>query len=159
YFVLSHGRRAHAPTIESVHADLELTVEGWRAWARTSNLPQFHPAEVLRSALCLKMHVYQDTGAIIAAATTSIPEAMGSARTWDYRYCWLRDSAFVVEALRRLSYLDDGERFLRFLRDVAESGPLQPVYAIDGGRELAESFLPHLRGFGGNGHVRIGNAA
>ena len=159
FFVLSHGRRAHAPTLESVHSDLELTVEGWRTWARTSNLPQFHPAEVLRSALCLKLHVYQDTGAIIAAATTSIPEAMGSARTWDYRYCWLRDAAFVVEALRRLSYLDDGERFLRFLRDVAESGPLQPVYAIDGGRELTESLLPHLRGFGGNGHVRIGNAA
>jgi GH15 family glucan-1,4-alpha-glucosidase len=159
YFVLSHGRRAHPPTLDGVLSDLELTIEGWRAWAQTSNLPQFHAAEVLRSALCLKLHVCHDTGAIIAAATTSIPEAMGTERTWDYRYCWLRDAAFVVEALRRLSYLDDGERFLRFLRDVAESGPLQPVYAIDGGRELEETLLPHLSGFGGNGHVRVGNAA
>jgi GH15 family glucan-1,4-alpha-glucosidase len=159
YFVLSHGRRSELPTLETVLLDLDRTVAGWRAWARTSNLPGFFPGEVLRSALCLKLHVSHDTGAIIAAATTSIPEAMGTERTWDYRYCWLRDAAFVVEALRRLSYLDDGERFLRFLRDVAESGPLQPVYGIDGSRSLEEVFLPHLAGFGGNGHVRVGNAA
>jgi len=159
FFVLSHGRREIAPQIEDVLADLDRTVAGWRAWARHCNLPLFHPHEVLRSALCLKLHTCVDTGAIIAAATTSIPEAMGTERTWDYRYCWLRDAAFVVEALRRLSQLDEGERFLRFLRDVAESGPLQPVYAVDGGRRLDEVFLPHLAGFGGNGHVRIGNAA
>ena len=139
--------------------DLELTTEGWRAWAKTCALPSFEPAAVLRSALCLKLHACHDTGAIIAAATTSIPEAMGTARTWDYRFCWLRDAAFVVEALRRLSHLSEGERFLGYLRDVAESGPLQPVYAVDGARDLEERFLPHLAGFGGNGHVRIGNAA
>ena len=159
WFVLSHGRRAEPPTLAGVRHDLQLTIAGWRAWARTANLPGFAPAEVLRSALCLKLHACVDTGAIIAAATTSIPEAMGTERTWDYRYCWLRDAAFVVEALRRLSYLDEGERFIRFLRNVAESGPLQPVYGLDGGRRLDEVLLPHLAGFGGNGHVRVGNAA
>ena len=139
--------------------DLHLTVAGWRAWARTSNLPEFAPAEVLRSALCLKLHACIDTGAIIAAATTSIPESMGTERTWDYRYCWLRDAAFVVEALRRLSYLEEGEKFIRYLRNVAETGPLQPVYGLDGERQLDEVLLPHLAGFGGNGHVRVGNAA
>ncbi len=84
---------------------------------------------------------------------------MGTPRTWDYRYCWLRDAAFVVEALRRLSHLTEGAAFLRFLQNVAESGPLQPVYGLDGRRELHESDLPHLAGFRGNGHVRIGNAA
>jgi GH15 family glucan-1,4-alpha-glucosidase len=84
---------------------------------------------------------------------------MGSPRTWDYRYCWLRDAAFVVEALRRLSHLQEGEQFLRFVREVAETGPLQPLYGIDGRRDLEEVDLPHLAGFGGNGHVRIGNAA
>ena len=159
YFCLSWGPRDATPTYASVQHDLERTVAGWRAWARSCALPTFAAETVLRSALCLKLHAYHDTGAIIAAATTSIPEAMGTPRTWDYRFCWLRDSAFTVEALRRLGQLWEGEQLTRYLRDVTEAGPLQPVYAIDGGRELTESFLPHLAGFGGNGHVRIGNAA
>jgi len=153
------GRRDEAPTLARVEHDLETTVAGWRAWAKTCALPGFADEQVLRSALCLKLHAYLDTGAIIAAATTSIPEAMGTERTWDYRYCWLRDAAFVVEALRRLSHLNEGERFVAYLRDVAEGGPLQPVYGIDGRRDLTEETLGHLSGFGGNGHVRVGNAA
>jgi GH15 family glucan-1,4-alpha-glucosidase len=159
FFVLSYGRRESAPTLASVYHELELTVAGWRAWAKTCALPNYAAPQVLRSALCLKLHAYHDTGAIIAATTTSIPEAMGTPRAWDYRYCWLRDTAFVVEALRRLGHLNEGEQFLNFLRDVAESGPLQPLYGIDGERNLQEEILPHLRGFGGNGWVRIGNAA
>ena len=159
FFVLSYGRREERASLPSVTRDLDFTCAGWRAWAKTCALPTFAPEAVLRSALCLKLHAFHDTGAIIAASTTSIPEAMGTPRTWDYRYCWLRDAAFVVEALRRLSHLAEGEQFIRFLRDVAWSGPLQPVYAIDGGRELREEMLPHLAGFGGNGHVRVGNAA
>ena len=109
--------------------------DGWDRWSKTCGLPLFQPEMVLRSALCLKLHAFEDTGAIIAAATTSIPEAMGTGRTWDYRYCWLRDAAFVVEALRRIGHLREGERFLRFLRNVAEAGPLQPLYG-DGRRTL-----------------------
>ncbi len=159
FFLLTHGRRETRPGLASVQHELELTVGGWRAFARTCALPTFEPESVLRSALCLKLHSSHDTGAIIAAATTSIPEAMGTERAWDYRYCWLRDAAFVVEALRRIAHLDEGERFAGFLRDVAEAGPLQPLYGIDGSRDLPEELLPHLVGFGGNGHVRIGNAA
>ena len=159
FFALSYGMRDAVPSLASLNHSLELTVAGWRAWAKTCALPLFAQQEVLRSALCLKLHIYHDTGAIIAAATTSIPEAIGTQRTWDYRYCWLRDSAFVVEALRRLSHLSEGERFIAYLRDVAEAGPLQPVYGIGGERDLEEELLPHLAGFGGNGHVRIGNSA
>jgi GH15 family glucan-1,4-alpha-glucosidase len=160
WFVFSWGGpRDVRRTTAGVLRELELTIAGWRAWARTCALPNFAPAEVLRSALCLKLHAYHDTGAIIAATTTSIPEALGTQRTWDYRYCWLRDAAFVVEALRRLSHLGEGEQLLRYLRDVVESGPLQPLYGIGGERELPEETLPHLAGFAGNGHVRIGNAA
>ncbi len=80
---------------------LELTIAGWqRVGTQTCALPPFRAEHVLRSALCLKLHAHHDTGAIIAATTTSIPEAMGTQRTWDYRYCWLRDAAFVVEALQ-----------------------------------------------------------
>jgi GH15 family glucan-1,4-alpha-glucosidase len=159
FFVLTYGRRESPPTLATCFHELELTIAGWRAWAKTCALPYFAAPQVLRSALCLKLHAYHDTGAIIAATTTSIPEAMGTPRTWDYRYCWLRDAAFVVEALRRLGHLNEGEQFLNFLRDVAESGPLQPLYGIDGERDLEEEMLPHLSGFGGNGWVRIGNAA
>jgi GH15 family glucan-1,4-alpha-glucosidase len=159
FFILTYGRREEPATVATVYQELELTVAGWRAWSKTCALPNFAAPQVLRSALCLKLHAYHDTGAIIAATTTSVPEAMGTPRTWDYRYCWLRDTAFVVEALRRLGHLNEGEQFLNFLRDVAESGPLQPLYGIDGERDLPEELLPHLAGFGGNGWVRIGNAA
>jgi GH15 family glucan-1,4-alpha-glucosidase len=159
YFSLCYGRRECPTTAASAFHELELTVAGWRAWAKTCALPNFAASEVLRSALCLKLHAYHDTGAIIAATTTSIPEAMGTPRAWDYRFCWLRDAAFVVEALRRLGHLNEGEQFLNFLRDVAESGPLQPLYGIDGERHLTEERLTNLAGFGNCGWVRIGNAA
>jgi GH15 family glucan-1,4-alpha-glucosidase len=159
YFSLCYGKRECPSSLATAFHELELTVAGWRAWAKTCALPNFAAAEVLRSALCLKLHAYHDTGAIIAASTTSIPEAMGTPRAWDYRYCWLRDAAFVVEALRRLGHLNEGEQFLNFLRDVAESGPLQPLYGIDGERNLVEERLTNLAGFASSGWVRIGNAA
>ena len=159
YFVFSAGRPPDVYDPHSVEHAFELTRAGWVSWAKTCALPSFRPEAVLRSALCLKLHQYLDTGAIVAAATTSIPEALGTERTWDYRFCWLRDAAFVVEALRRLSYVAEGERFVAFLRDVADDGPLQPVYGIGGERDLVETQLPHLAGFAGNGPVRIGNAA
>jgi GH15 family glucan-1,4-alpha-glucosidase len=159
FFSLSAGRPPDNQSISAAQASLDQTIRGWRTWAKTTHLPSFAPESVLRSALCLKLHAYNDTGAIIAAATTSLPEAMGSGRTWDYRFCWLRDSAFVVEALRRLSHLAEGEAFVRFLRDLADSGPLQPLYGITGARDLHEEALPNLRGYDGVGPVRIGNAA
>lgn len=159
WFVLRYGRSGDVPDLTELQHDLDLTVEGWQRWCQTCALPLFQANRVLRSALCLKLHAYHDTGAVIAAATTSIPEEMGTPRTWDYRYCWLRDAAFVVEALRRLGHLSEGEQFVRFVRELVETGPLQPMYGIDGRLYLEEIELPHLAGFGGNGHVRIGNAA
>ena len=159
WFALRCGALSSTPGIPDVLHLLGQTIAGWRAWAKTLSLPTFVPTAVLRSALVLKLCTYEDTGAIIAAATTSIPEAVGTERTWDYRYCWLRDAAFVVEALRRLGHLNEGERFIRFLRDVAEEGPLQPLYGIGGERHLPEEILDHLRGFAGTKPVRVGNAA
>ncbi len=138
---------------------LEETVASWRQYARTLALPGFADEHIIRSALCLALHSHADTGGIIAAATTSIPEALGTPRTWDYRYCWLRDAAFVVEALRRVSKTEVGEHFVKFLRNVADAGPLQPLYGVAGERELPEITLDHLAGFGGTGPVRVGNAA
>lgn len=135
------------------------TIWSWMNWVKNCAVPDYCPEAVLRSALCLKLHQYAPTGAIIAAATTSIPEELGTERTWDYRYCWLRDSALVVEALRRLGCIGEGERFLLYLRDIAASGPLQPVFGIGGERDLPEILLQHLSGYEESGPVRIGNAA
>ena len=159
YFAISYGKMSDMESVASVERTLQLTIAGWRQWVKSCALPSFGSLPVLRSALCLKLHQYTDTGAIIAAATTSIPEAIGSERTWDYRYCWLRDSAFVVEALRRVGQLNEGESFVSFLRDVAAAGPLQPLYGIGGERELVEERLDHLEGFCQSRPVRIGNAA
>lgn len=159
FFCLSAGKAPDITSGPEAENALEQTIRGWRAWAKTTHLPSFAPEAVLRSALCLKLHAYTDTGAIIAAATTSIPEALGSGRNWDYRFCWLRDAAFTVEALRRLSHLAEGEAFVRFLRNMADAGPLQPIYGITGRRDLHEEIVPNLRGYDGVGPVRIGNAA
>lgn len=159
FFVFSAAPPAQPAHLALVERSLAETIAGWRAWAKTCALPTFAPDWVLRSALCLKLHVYEDTGAIIASPTTSVPEALGTERTWDYRYCWLRDAAFVVEALRRLSHLYEGERFISFLRHVTETGPIIPLVRVGGERSLTEMRLPHLAGYSGNGHVRIGNAA
>lgn len=159
YFVFDCGHVSEPMHLDEVRRDLDLTIAGWRSWVQSSYLPGFADPEVIRSALCLKLHAYGETGAIIAAATTSIPEALGEPRTWDYRYCWLRDSVFTVEALRRLSHFQEGRNFMQFVLDVAESGPLQPLYGIGGERELTESELGHLAGYKGTKPVRIGNQA
>jgi GH15 family glucan-1,4-alpha-glucosidase len=159
FFALSSGKPPSIASAPEAETCLEQTIRAWRTWVKTTALPSFAAESVLRSALCLKLHAFSDTGAIIAAATTSIPEAIGSGRNWDYRFCWLRDAAFVVEALRRLSHLSEGEAFVRFLRDMADTGPLQPLYGITGKRDLFEEIVPNLRGYDGVGPVRIGNAA
>jgi alpha,alpha-trehalase len=159
FFVVTMDDEPRQRTVADVLEDLDHTVRGWRLWAMSCALPTFHASAALRSALCLKLHIAESSGAVIAAATTSIPEELGTPRTWDYRFCWLRDAAFVMDALRRISHLRETERFIEFLERVMATGPLQPVYGIGGERNLPERFLPHLRGFAGNGFVRVGNAA
>lgn len=141
---------------------LEETTQYWREWVRNLGIPFEWQAAVIRAAITLKLNAYSDTGAIIAAMTTSIPEAAGSSRNWDYRYCWLRDGYFVVNALNRLGATRTMERYLAYIINIAahaEGGPLQPVYGIDGRAELDEREVPALPGYRGMGPVRIGNLA
>jgi GH15 family glucan-1,4-alpha-glucosidase len=117
---------------------------------------------VIRAAIMLKLNVFEDTGAIIAALTTSIPEAAGTNRNWDYRFCWLRDAYFVVEALNRLGATHTMERFLNYILNIVADGadrPLQPVYTISGHPLPPERIVDSLSGYRGNGPVRIGNRA
>ncbi|MRR17543.1 MAG: glycoside hydrolase family 15 protein [Deltaproteobacteria bacterium] len=141
---------------------LDETINSWRDWVRDLSIPFEWQEEVIRAAITLKLNTFQDTGAIIAAMTTSIPEAPGSGRNWDYRYCWLRDSYFVVNALNRLSTTNTMERYLNYLINVVAGTPdgrIQPVYGIDGKARLEEREVASLQGYRGMGPVRIGNQA
>jgi GH15 family glucan-1,4-alpha-glucosidase len=141
---------------------LEETTQYWREWVRNLGIPFEWQDAVIRAAITLKLNAYDDTGAIIAAMTTSIPEAAGSSRNWDYRYCWLRDGYFVVNALNRLGATRTMERYLSYIINIAaqaDGGPLQPVYGIDGRTRLDEQVVLALAGYRGMGPVRIGNQA
>ncbi len=161
YFVLTWGEPLEAPLIETAESFLARTTRYWRTWVKHARIPERYQEEVLRSALALKLHQFEDTGAITAAATTSLPEFPRSGRNWDYRFCWLRDSCFTLGALRRLGHFEEMERFMTYLHNIAEASPnhLQPVYGISGEATLTEIELEHLAGYDGDGPVRAGNAA
>jgi GH15 family glucan-1,4-alpha-glucosidase len=140
------------------------TVRFWRAWLTHCKYQGRWREMVTRSALVLKLLTYAPTGAVVAAATCSLPEEVGGQRNWDYRYAWVRDAAFSVYALMRLGYTEEAAAFTSFMQGCAiegerAEGPLNVLYGIDGRRELPEYTLDHLDGYRGSKPVRIGNAA
>ena len=140
---------------------LDSTEDFWRKWLRDGNFPD-HPWRIhlQRSALVLKGLTYAPSGAILAAPTTSLPETPGGERNWDYRYSWIRDSTFSLWALHTLGFDEEARAFMRFIVSVCRSDPqLQIMYGIGGEKELTESTLDHLDGYGGARPVRIGNGA
>ena len=141
----------------------ERTAHYWQHWVRALAVPLEWQDAVIRAAITLKLCTYEETGAIMAAVTTSIPEAPGTERTWDYRYCWLRDALFVIRALNGISEVATMESYLRYLFNVVHTatarGHLQPVYGIGLEADLGERSIDTLPGFRGIGPVRIGNQA
>ena len=138
------------------------TASYWRSWTRALSLPLEWQDAVIRAAITLKLSLFEDTGAIVAAMTTSIPEAPNSGRNWDYRFCWLRDAFFVVRALNSLSEVATMEEYLRWLKNVvvrSGGGHIQPLYGIGQEAQLPEAILGHLPGYRGQGPVRVGNQA
>ncbi len=134
----------------------------WQHWVRSLATPFEWQTEVIRCAITLKLCQHEETGAIVAALTTSIPEAPYSERNWDYRYCWIRDSYYTVQALNRIGALDVLEKYLAYLRnivDAAKGGQIQPLYSVMGVAELTEETADALSGYRGMGPVRVGNAA
>ena len=138
------------------------TAEHWRLWCRRLALPLERQEAVIRAAITLKLCFYEPTGAIVAALTTSVPEAPNTQRNWDYRFCWLRDAFFVVRALNSLSDMEALESYLRFIDNVVAEfagGHVQPVFGIGLETALTERIAEALPGFRGMGPVRIGNQA
>ncbi len=141
---------------------LEETIVHWRDWVRALAIPFEWQNEVIRSAIALKLNAHEDTGAVVAAMTTSVPESHGSQRNWDYRFCWIRDAYFVVDALNRLGATRTMERYLTFILNIianATDGRLQPLYSISGRPDVEERIVASLPGYRGMGPVRVGNEA
>jgi GH15 family glucan-1,4-alpha-glucosidase len=161
HLVLTWGEPLEAGLEETAERFLERTLDYWRRWVKGSRVTRDYQGEVIRSALALKLHQYEDTGALLAATTTSLPEHPGSGRTWDYRFCWLRDAFFTLNAFERLGHPEEMELFLEYLRNLSEENEnaLQPAYRINGDSEATEHVLDHLAGYKGDGPVRIGNQA
>jgi GH15 family glucan-1,4-alpha-glucosidase len=150
---------------EVIREAFEHTVAYWRTWLAQSRYQGRWREMVHRSALTLKLLVYEPTGAIVAAPTTSLPERIGGPRNYDYRYTWIRDAAFSLYALLRIGFTEEAAGFMSWLTDRFQErkshvlGPLQVMYDIRGGMELTEQILHHLDGYRGSAPVRVGNAA
>jgi len=161
YLIMTYGQNLEAPVVTTAENFLRDTVAYWRRWIKHSSIAGFYQPFVIRSALVLKIHQYEDTGAIIAASTTSLPESPGSTRNWDYRYCWLRDSHYVLTSLNHIGHFEEMEKYFNYLSDIsyAEDERYQPLYGIAGEREIVETTLDHLEGYRGEQPIRIGNQA
>lgn len=147
---------------ETARAFMKRTAEYWRGWANRLAVPLEWQEAVVRAAITLKLCTYEPTGAIVAAVTTSIPEAANSGRNWDYRYCWLRDAFFVVRALNSVGAVKTMENYVGWLRNViaeAGGGHMQPVYGVGLEGRLEERIVDSLPGYRGMGPVRVGNQA
>ncbi|MBX3033848.1 MAG: glycoside hydrolase family 15 protein [Bdellovibrionaceae bacterium] len=160
YFVLSWGIAFEAPLATTFEDFLSRTTKYWQTWVERCNLPRVFQHEVIRSALALKLHQFEDTGGIIAACSTSLPEIPGEQRNWDYRFCWLRDTYYTLHALNSLGHFEEMERYAHFIENLnmGNFSRLQPVYCIDGSPRMPERELP-LEGYLGNRPVRAGNEA
>jgi GH15 family glucan-1,4-alpha-glucosidase len=160
YIVLTYGAPLEAPLESTVERFLTNTLAYWRQWVKSTSISNFHQSQVIRSALALKIHQYEDTGAIIAASTTSLPEAPGSTRNWDYRFCWMRDTYYILTAFNNIGHSEELERYFHFIANISTKveDKYQPLYGIGGQTKLVEKELP-LAGYLGNQPVRIGNDA
>ncbi|MFW6380243.1 MAG: glycoside hydrolase family 15 protein, partial [Halorhodospira sp.] len=147
---------------ETGHQFYEHTCTYWQEWVRSLAIPFEWQEAVIRAAITLKLNTFEDTGAVIAAVTTSIPEAPNTGRNWDYRYCWLRDAYFVINALNRLGATKTMEHYVRFILNTTAGNmgaDLRPVYRINGRDDLEETIAYGLPGYRDMGPVRIGNQA
>jgi GH15 family glucan-1,4-alpha-glucosidase len=161
-FFLGPDESFRGTLADSVRAMLDGTISEWRGWVRGLATPVEWQDVVIRAAISLKLCQHEPTGAIVAALTTSLPEHADSGRNWDYRYCWVRDAYYTVQALNRLGALDVLEGYLEYLRNIvddARGGHIQPLYGVGGEADLVEWIAPDLPGFRGMGPVRVGNQA
>jgi len=161
FFLISYNQKLVAIDIERIELLFERTKVYWLNWVDRSNIPELYKEQVTRSALVLKLLTYQKTGAIIAAATTSIPETIGDIRNWDYRYCWIRDSSMTVSTLISIGHSNSARYYLQFILNQIshDARKIQIMYGIRGEKTLEEKTIQWLSGYKNSKPVRIGNNA
>lgn len=160
YIALTWGSPMEAALEETCESFLSKTTRYWQHWIKSANIVNFSQRALIRSALVLKIHQYEDTGAIVAATTTSLPESPGSTRNWDYRYCWMRDTYYTLNAFNNIGHFEEVERYFHYILNttVDEEDRYQPLYGITGKKALIEEELD-LAGYQNNTPVRVGNDA
>ena len=161
YFLLGYNEKILQPTIRKIYLDLERTKVYWLNWTNKTPTYKRYNKEIIRSAITLKLLSYDKTGAVMAAATTSLPETIGEVRNWDYRFCWIRDASMVIKVMGGLGHKNVAKRYLQFIIDLIphKEEKLQIMYGINKEKKLTEQTLDHLSGYKGSKPVRIGNAA
>lgn len=160
YLVLTFGSPLEADVKETSELFLSRTTNYWRKWVKTASIVNFYQKAAIRSALILKIHQYEDTGAIVAATTTSLPESPGSTRNWDYRFCWMRDTFYTLNAFNNIGHFEELEKYFHYIMNITsgETERYQPLFGIGGEKELVE-IETKLHGYQGNQPVRVGNQA
>lgn len=161
YFLLGYNEKIFLPTTRKMYLELERTKVYWLNWSDDTPNYKRYNAEISRSAITLKLLSYDKTGAVLAAATTSLPETIGEVRNWDYRFCWIRDASMVIKVVSELGHKNVARRYLQFIIDLIpdKDEKLQIMYGINKEKILTEETLDHLSGYKGSKPVRIGNAA
>ena len=162
FFKISYNEKIKPFNIEDVKFEFEKTKVYWLNWCfKTPTFDNAYNEEILRSAITLKLLTFEKTGAVLAAATTSLPETIGEVRNWDYRFCWIRDASMVIKVITKLGHLKIVKKFIDFIIDLIpdKDEKLQIMYGISGEKMLTEKTLDHLSGYQGSKPVRIGNAA
>lgn len=162
FFKISYNEKIKPFSIEDVKFEFEKTKVYWLNWCfKTPTFDNEYNEKILRSAITLKLLTFEKTGAVLAAATTSLPETIGEVRNWDYRFCWIRDASMVIKVITKLGHLKIVKKFIDFIIDLIpdKDEKLQIMYGINGEKMLTEKTLDHLSGYQGSKPVRIGNAA
>lgn len=160
YLILTWGVPLEGPLETTAEDFLRKTISYWQHWVQLCTIENLYQEEVIRSALTLKIHQFEDTGAIIASATTSLPEHDQSGRNWDYRYCWMRDSFYTLKALNQIGHFEEIGVYSTYIENLSKSKTdrYNPVYTLMGNEDFVERIIP-LDGYLGNQPVRIGNQA
>jgi GH15 family glucan-1,4-alpha-glucosidase len=161
FMTISYNEKLNTPSLENSLLTFEKTKVYWLNWCHKTPSFKNYNDQILRSAMTLKLLTFEKTGAVLAAATTSLPETIGEVRNWDYRFCWIRDASMVIKVIAKLGHVQIVKNFIRYIIDLIpdKNEKLQIMYGISGEKILTEKTLDHLDGFKGSKPVRVGNAA